>query len=130
MMAGICLKILQQKKYIEVVIYETVLATGNHWYSLMYTQWFTSESVPSFIHKTYPISSFHQEIIGGWIPFPVGILRNTDSPIMRINLEGSRCFIALEPIIKRILNQAIESCIRIWGLYLQDRGWPVRKEEC
>ena len=58
MMAGICLKILQQKKKIEVVIYETVLATGNHWYSLMYTQWFTSESVPVSYTRLTPSLAF------------------------------------------------------------------------
>lgn len=68
--------------------------------------------------KTYPIPSFHQEIIGGWILFPVDILRNTDSPITWVYPEGLRCFIALESIIKRIFNQAIESCICVRGFYL------------
>lgn len=79
--------------------------------------------------KTYPISCFHQEIIGGWIPFPVDILRNTDPSITWVNLEGSRCFVALESVIKRILDQAIESCIRIWGFYLWDRRLTSEETE-
>lgn len=68
--------------------------------------------------RTYPIFSFHQEIISGRVPFPVDILRNTDSSIMQVNLESLRCCRALKPIIKWIFNKAIESCICIGGFYL------------
>lgn len=70
---------------------------------------------------TYPILSFHQEVIGCWIPFPINILRNTDSPIMWVDLERWGRVIALESIIKRILHKAIESCIRIRSFNLQDK---------
>lgn len=75
--------------------------------------------------KTYPILSFHQEIIGVWIPFPVDILRNTDSPIMWVNLECLRHIIALKSGIKRILNKAIESGVCIGSFHLWDRRWFI-----
>ena len=80
--------------------------------------------------KTYPILSFHQEVIGGWISFPVSVLRNTDVPIMWVYLECLRCIVALESSIKRIFNKAIESCICIGGFYLGDRRLISEEEGC
>lgn len=121
-MSGVCFQTLQQRE--EVVIYETRLASC--WLLILGTLKCThSGSLLSMCKisqiKTYPILSFHQEIIGGWISFPVSVLRNTDAPIMRVYLERLRCFVALESSIKKILNKAIESCICIGGFYLGDR---------
>lgn len=130
-MSGICFQTLQQRK--EAVIYETRLTS--YWLLILRTLKCThSSSILSMCKisqiKTYPILSFHQEVIGGWISFPVSVLRNTDVPIMWVYLECLRCIVALESSIKRIFNKAIESCICIRGFYLGDRRLINEEEGC
>lgn len=84
----------------------------------MCSLWLTFESVWCFIPRTYPVLSFHQQIKGARIPFPVYVLGHTDAPILWVNLERRRCLIALEAIIKRILDQAVEPRVCVRGFYL------------